>query len=279
MNPLPALEPSRAIAYRRTSSHEQAAACGPAIQRAEIERFAEAEGLEIVGDVFEPRTGTLPFDERPGLQQALADALRLGAGSLIVGRPDRLAREEFATFDALRAFRAQGVRVLYADGSNGDGESALLMEGMRALFAAEDRRRIVTKLKAGREQAALKAADAAGIPATLPLEQRRELGNRIARAAGGPVPFGYRRGRPGLEVDPRDAETVRRIFELCRAGKSLRKIGEAVAGTGAPTSPDALSRLLRCADYKRAQPGRIVDPRVWNAAQGCLDRRRKAPAS
>lgn len=275
MAALPVLDPSRAVAYRRTSSREQAAAYGPAIQRAEIGRFADAEGLEIVGDVFEDRSGTLPFDERPGLQQALADALRLGAGSLIVGRPDRLARDEFATFDALRTLRSQGLRVLYADGSNGDGESAQLVEGFRALLAAEDRRRIVSKLRAGRDQAALKAADLGGAPATLPTDERVALGNRLARKQGGPVPFGYRRGRAGLEIDPAAAETVRLIFDLCRQGRSLAKIGAAVKGTGAPTSPDALGSLLRRVDYKRAQPGRIVDPRVWNAAQACLDARRK----
>jgi len=258
MTPLPALDPSRAIAYRRVSSAEQSAETGPERQRRSIRAFAQREGLDIVGDVFEDRSGTLPMDERPGLQQALADALRLGAGTLIVEDRSRLARDEYAAFDALRTFRGSGVRVMYADGSNGgDGADAQLVDSIQHAIAASERRRIVAKLRAGRTVAAERAPD--------------------ARKQGGPVPFGYRRTRDGLDLDPQAAEIVRRIFELARSGASLAKIAAEVESTGAPRSRAALAELLRNDLYKRARPGRIVDPRIWGAANAALDGRRKRP--
>jgi hypothetical protein len=41
--------------------------------------------------------------------------------------------------------------VLYADGGNGSDDSALLMDGIGHVLAAHDRRRIVARLKAGRD--------------------------------------------------------------------------------------------------------------------------------
>lgn len=114
----------------------------------------------------------------------------------------------------------------------------------------------MARLRAGREVAAERAPD--------------------ARKQGGPVPFGYRRTRGGLDLDPDAAETVRRIFELARSGASLAKIADAIEGTGAPRSRSAIAELIRNETYKREhEGGRIVDPRVWNAANAALDGRRK----
>lgn len=257
---LPALDPSRAVAYRRVSSADQVAETGPERQRRKIADFAKREGIAIVGDVFEDRSGTLPIDDRPGLRQALADALRLGAGTLIVEDRSRLARDEYAAHDAKRAFAVSNVRVLYADGSNGEGEGAELIDSIQHALAAHDRRGIVARLRAGREVAADEYPD--------------------ARKQGGPVPFGYRRTRDGLDVDRDAAETVRQIFDLARSGSSLAKIADAIERTGAPRSRSALAELIRNETYKReSEGGRIVDPRVWNAAQTALDRRRKRPSA
>jgi len=107
-----------------------------------------------VADVFEDRSGTLPIESRPGLQRALEDALRLGAGTLIVEDRSRLARDEYAAHGALHAFKGSGIRIVYADGSNGDGDDAQLIDSIQHAIAAADRRRIVARLRAGREVAA-----------------------------------------------------------------------------------------------------------------------------
>ena len=61
MNPLPDLDPTRCVVYRRVSSAEQEKASGPERQRRACARYAATNGLAIVGDVFEDRSGTLPI--------------------------------------------------------------------------------------------------------------------------------------------------------------------------------------------------------------------------
>ena len=149
MIPLPTTDPRRVVAYRRVSSVEQGKAFGPAAQERAIREFAKREGLEIVADVFEDRSGTLALEERPGLQEALAKVYEYGAGGLLVARRDRLARDEYAAHDAIRNFAAAGARVLYADGSNGEGDGALLADSIMHAVAADDRRRIVAGSRRG----------------------------------------------------------------------------------------------------------------------------------
>lgn len=260
MNPLPALDPLRVVAYRRVSSAEQGKAYGPDAQARAIRSYASREGLEVVADVFEDRSGTLPLEERPGLKDALAAVYQHGAGALLVARRDRLARDEYAAHDAIRAFRAAGARVLYADGANGDDDSALLLDGIQHVIAAHERRAIVARLKAGRDAKAAKHPE--------------------SRAQGGRLPHGYRRTKDGLvEIDPDAAAEVRRIIDLIRSGRSIRATAQAMTEeTGRTWRPTVIERIAKRDTYKLAKPGRIVDPRHWNAAQEALSsRRRKQP--
>ena len=254
MNPLPSLDRLRCVVYRRVSSSEQERALGPDRQRKACERYASANDLTIVGDVFEDRSGTLPMAERPGLSEALALCLEHGGGVLLVEERTRLARDEYAAHDALRTFTHAGVQVLYADGSNGNGASdpaAMLLDGIGHAVAAYDRRVIVARMAAGRQAKA----------------QRKPR----SRAQGGKLPYGYRRTRSGdVEVDPEAAAEVRRAFDLVRTGATVRA---AAAELG--WHPTTLARVVKRPEYKRAREWRIVDPRIWNDAQNALARRRK----
>jgi DNA invertase Pin-like site-specific DNA recombinase len=254
MNPLPTLDDSRCVVYRRVSSAEQERASGPERQRKACEGFAAGTGLSILADVFEDRSGTVPMAERPGLTQALTACLEHGAGVLLVEERTRLARDEYAAHDALRTFAHAGVRVLYADGSNGNRSSdpaAMLLDGIGHAVAAYDRRVIVARMAAGRQVKA-------------------QISPR-SRAQGGKLPYGYRRTRTGnVEVDPDAAADVRRVFELVRDGASIRS---AAAELG--WHPTMLARVVKRSEYKRAAEWRIIDPRIWNDAQEALTRRRK----
>jgi DNA invertase Pin-like site-specific DNA recombinase len=255
MNPLPALSSQRCVVYRRVSSAEQERASGPERQRKACQAFAQLHSLEVVADRFEDLSGTLPMGERPELTGALSDCLEHGAGVLLVEERTRLARDEFAAFDALRTFARAGVQVLYADGSNGAGDpAAQLIDTIGHGLAAYDRRLIVARMAAGRRAKAER-------------EPR-------SRAQGGRLPHGYRRTRSGgVEVDPVAAAEVRRAFELVRDGCTVR---EAAAALG--WHPTMLARALKRPEYKQAGDWRIVDPRVWNATQAALARRRKRAA-
>lgn len=259
MNALPATDPRRVVAYVRTSSAEQGKAYGPDAQRAAIRGFAKREGLAVVVEFHEDVSGTVALDDRPGLRDALASLYEHGAGALLVAERSRLARDEYVAHDAVRAFRSAGRDVLYADGSNGDDDSALLLDGIGHVIAAHDRRRIVARLKAGRDAKAARHPN--------------------ARAQGGRLPHGYRRTRGGLvEIDPDTAAEVRRVFDLIRSGATIRATADTMsAETGRDWKPTVVERIVKRETYKRTEPGRIIDPRQWNGAQVSLASRRRSP--
>jgi DNA invertase Pin-like site-specific DNA recombinase len=256
VNPLPDLDPTRCVTYRRVSSAEQERASGPERQRSACEHFAVLHSLNVVGDEFEDLSGTLPMADRPALARALSTCLQLGAGVLLVEERTRFARDEYAAHDALRTFAHAGVCVMYADGSNSNGSSdpaAMLLDGIGHAISAYDRRIVVARMAAGRRAKAERSPR--------------------SRAQGGKLPYGYRRSRAGgVEVDPEAADRVRSAFELVRSGKSIRTAA-AELGWQATT----LARVIKRLEYKQAGEWRIVDPRVWNAAQDALANRRTRP--
>ncbi len=249
MNPIPQTKPGVAVAYRRVSSNEQTRGFGLAGQQRAIRAFAKREGLRIAADFHEDIAGSVPLAERRGLREALDACLEHGAGVLLVGDRSRLARDEFAAFDALRAFNAVGVVVLFALEYNGDG----LAGSLGHLVAADDRKRTVERLKRGRVDAAAE--------------------HPHARKQGGHVPFGYRRVKHGLAVVEDEAEIVRLIYALAMMGKSQVRIADDISKrTGRRWSPATVQGILGRDIYMRKVPGRIVAPQSWHAAR----RRQKA---
>src|SRR5205807_1492006 len=120
-----------------------------------------------------------------------------------------------------------------------------------------DRKRILERLRAGKAEK-----------------------KRLGRHVHGSVPYGYRSAGQGrLEVDPAEAEVVRRIFESAKRGAGVRRIARELneAGIASPRgktwSGQGVSGILANPVYrgeryavKNAQP-RIVTARLWNAAQ------------
>lgn len=64
---------------------------------------------------------------------------------------------------------------------------------------------------------------------------------------------------------------------MAKAGKSQRQMAEHLsAETGRRWPPTTVAGVLGRAIYKQSKPGRIVDPRIWNAArEACGERRRR----
>jgi DNA invertase Pin-like site-specific DNA recombinase len=83
------------IAYIRVSTQQQGkSGLGIEAQREAITRFAEAEGLELIGEHVEVETGkgADALDRRPALGAALA-AARKAKGRVVVAKLDRLSRD------------------------------------------------------------------------------------------------------------------------------------------------------------------------------------------
>lgn len=83
------------IAYIRVSTQQQGKkGLGIEAQRAAIARFAETEGLELIGEHVEVETGkgADALERRPVLRDVLA-AARKAKGAVVVAKLDRLSRD------------------------------------------------------------------------------------------------------------------------------------------------------------------------------------------
>jgi len=144
-------------------------------------------------------------------------------GVLIMSEESRLGREAIETSDTLKQFTDAGVRVFFSlDGTE------------RTLDNAQDKVLMALSNFASemeREKASRRVRDA--------LLRRARAGH----VANGSV-FGYknvpvldedgRRRHSTREIDPAEASSVVRIFELCAAGKGHQKIARTLNDEGAP---------------------------------------------
>jgi DNA invertase Pin-like site-specific DNA recombinase len=86
---------SQAVAYYRVSTQQQGrSGLGIEAQKAAIQRFAEAEGIDVVAEHVEVETGkgADALERRPELAAALANA-RKAKCTVVVAKLDRLSRD------------------------------------------------------------------------------------------------------------------------------------------------------------------------------------------
>lgn len=202
----------QAVAYIRVSTAKQGkTGLGMDAQRETIERFAAAEGYEIVQFCAEVETGKGcdALDRRPELAKALATARKLKA-PVIVAKLDRLSRD----VHFISGLMAQRVPFLVAElGADADPFVlhlyAALAEKERALIAA-------------RTKAALQAKRAAGVK----LGNQTNLGEaqKLGAAANAQAAEAF-------------ATNVIPIVQAIRAAgvTSLRGIADALNARGVPT--------------------------------------------
>lgn len=142
---------------------------------------------------------------------AALDAVRAhGAGTLVVDRRDRLARDVLRAALVERFCEREGARVQAADGTgNGDGPEAALLRRICDLFAAHERLIIKARTKAA-------------------LAVKKAQGERV-----GGVPLGHRAAEDGRLVEnATEAAAVMRARALRAEGTSLRGIARALAEEG-----------------------------------------------
>jgi DNA invertase Pin-like site-specific DNA recombinase len=202
--------------------------------------------------------GAVPLEDRAGLSAALDTVLRTGAGVLVVARHDRLARDTLVALLIEQAFASAGARICFTDGANGQGDTDRFLRTMMHAVAEQNKRETVRRLRAGRDA---------------------KLDRNPHAYVGGRPPFGYRSDPTHeLVIDAEAASIVRDIFERARGGASIRAIAAALnsdqAG-GRRWHPTAVARILNDDTYKLVRPGRIVDPKLWNAAQRARAAHRK----
>src|SRR5258706_7247206 len=160
-----------AVAYLRVSTQrQQRSGLGIEAQRAAIARFAEVEGLTIIGEYVEAESGkgADALDLRPQLAAALA-AARKAKCSVLVAKLDRLSRD--VAF--VSGLMAQRVPFIVAE--LGRDADPFMLHLYAAL--AEKERRLISE----RTKAALAAKRASGIKLGNPrnIEQAGERGRSV----------------------------------------------------------------------------------------------------
>jgi site-specific DNA recombinase len=188
----------RAVLYARVSTDHQAG-FGYSLQT-QLEgcrAYAAANGFEIVAEISDDCSGTIPVIERPGGSELYRHLERDDLSAVILYTLDRTARDErvieYMLFKATLYDR--GVELHYSD----NGLDPYTMEGnllgyIKAHAAADERRKIKERTARGKRAKA-----------------------RAGKWTGTRPPFGYRKVGKGreayLEIDPTEAEIVRRIYE------------------------------------------------------------------
>ena len=153
-----------AIAYYRVSTARQGkSGLGVEAQKAAVARFAEAEGIAVIGEHTEVETGkgADALDRRPELAAALAEA-RKGKCPVIVAKLDRLSRD----VHFISGLMAHRVPFIVADlGADADPFMlhlyAALAEKERALISARTKAALAAKKAAGARLGNPRAAEAA----------------------------------------------------------------------------------------------------------------------
>lgn len=200
-----------AIGYLRLSPGERRSgdgsdAAGVEAQRADIERWAAADGVQVVAWFEDVDTcgeaGQVeePLADRPGLMASLGALRQMNAGYLVVQKRDRLARDVMLAAMATRLVEREGAKIAAANGiGNGDTPEAALMRGIADLFAQYELAMIRTRTKAA-------------------LQIKRQRGELT-----GSVPLGYRAVPSGRVRVLRDG-TARAVMNLEPDGREQAAI-------------------------------------------------------
>lgn len=143
----PSLDSSKAVAYLRVSTEDQA--LGPEAQRAAIEAWAARQGVQVAAwHLDQGVSGASAIEDRPGLLAALRDLKEMGAAQLVVAKWDRVARDVMIAAMVERMAERLGARVVSADGVGaGDAPEASLMRSIVQAFAAYERALIRMRTK------------------------------------------------------------------------------------------------------------------------------------
>ena len=206
-------DPKKAVAYVRVSKGNQT--LGPDAQRESIQRWADANDVEIVRWHAETISGAITLPERTGLFEAIRETEDSRAGLFLVARRDRFARDAMAT-ELMRRHMAQNsieLRSTDHDETNGETPEAQLLRSVMDAMAQYER-----ALISARTRAALAAKKRSGL-----------------RSAGS-IPYGKRLAADGetLQVEPSEAAVIKRILALDANDRTIQAIVDGLNADGVP---------------------------------------------
>lgn len=205
--------PQRAALYLRVSTEDQALGFGLDVQRERCAAMATVKGWPVVATFSdEGISGAKDASQRPGLAALLAAVEAGQIDAVIVLALDRLARRTRIVLELVEALGRAGVALVSVkeqlDTSTPQGQFVLTMF---AALGQLERDVIVQRTTDGRNQR-----------------------GKLDGEKGGRLPYGYKRGAAGVEVEADKVETIRFILRNKRGGKSLHKIAAELNAKGQP---------------------------------------------
>lgn len=276
----------RAVIIARVSTDGQAEhGRSIASQLAAMRAYAEHAGFQVIAEIQDDISGTVPIRERPGGRQLYEFIDGRRADAVIFYAVDRITRDEdLIALNVLRRdCRDAGIELHYsADGGKADLSTwGGVIDTLKAAGAAEERKKIV----------------------------ERTMRNKRAKAQAGKwvgtgyTPYGYRKEGKGrdarLVIDWAEAAIVRRIFAMYLGTDDVKPltaltIGKTLTLEGVPAPArgkagkgwyvSVITRILR----NRAYIGEfksygytitlsdlaIIEPATFNLAQAHIESRR-----
>ena len=147
-----------AVAYLRTSSAANVGADKDSEkrQRAAIEAYAKANGIEVVETFYDAAvSGADPVDTRPGFAAMLKLIEGNGVRTIIVETANRFARDLMVQEVGYAKLRARGVDLIAADSPSSfldDTPTAKLVRQVLGAIAEFDKAMTVAKLRGARDR-------------------------------------------------------------------------------------------------------------------------------
>jgi DNA invertase Pin-like site-specific DNA recombinase len=147
---------THALAYLRTSSATNVGGDSSQRQRDAIQRYAGANGIEIVGEFYdEAVSGADPVESRPGFSAMLDRIDSNGVRLVLVEDASRFARAMVAQELGVLAMQKRAVRVITAGGDDltaCDDPTRVMFRQIAGAFAEYEKARLVAKLRGARDR-------------------------------------------------------------------------------------------------------------------------------
>lgn len=155
-----------ALAYLRTSSATNVEGDSSTRQRIAIERYASANGLEIVGEFYDAAvSGADLIETRPGFSAMLDRIEGNGVRLVIIEDASRFARDLMVQEAGLAMLSSRGVRLVTASGDDLTDTTDPMRKMLRQIIGAvmeAEKARLVAKLRGARERKAAQTGKPCG---------------------------------------------------------------------------------------------------------------------
>jgi DNA invertase Pin-like site-specific DNA recombinase len=213
-----------AVSYLRCSGESQVTGDTWARQQAIVQKYAAANGIEIVREFRdEGVTGKMELENREGLSACIAFVREREIGLVLVEDGTRLARDLIVAEVCIREFQKAGVRVVAASGgldlTEGDDANpmAKLVRQILSAISEFERCVIVLRLRGAR--------------------QRKKIEDGLSKGYTGDdaAKFGKCDGRKAFGEKPGEAEYLTKIKAMRAAGYNSQRIADALNMQGVPS--------------------------------------------